>query len=616
MNHFPVPVKVTFNMRIKRPAGKTKAPQKLQSVLFSYYLIIPMIVMIAFSVFFYKYVSDILISRESNSLNTLNSSISDRLDSTITDLDYTSANINYAARRSNAFSEFFDHNTSSESLSNIADLAVAINGTDLKADQINLYDLQGSTIRIGMLNKNDSTDLSKLSWVDDTQKLNGSKFITTPYETTRYSVGSGYSKWYISVCRILTKSLGNSTGYIEVVKKCPSLFSPITNYVRSADSPAEFYVFNKTGELIYPYDISDEDKDKFSSYSSLLMLDNSNSIKDPVTGRQIRFARETSAYSGWTCLAIQQDRVILRPVISLTVILLIVVIVLLLLIVFLSYSLSKNMVKPVKHLKHIIQRLGVDNLGQEKTDNYNPTYQELGELYQEFQKMSESLNTSMGDLIESRQQELKSRSMALQSQTDPHFYYNTLSCIIVLADNHKDDEVIKLCRTLSQLMRYITSSSSDAVTVATEINYINKYLYCMKIRYQSNLKCVVDIDERIMSCAIPKLLIQPIVENAIKYGTDCIPPWTITISGTGTPSDWQITVSDTGNGFDGKAIEMLRSRMNECDDNHGMPELQINGLGMINVYLRWKIYAKHCAIFEFGNTEEGHAFVKIGYRSE
>lgn len=132
MNHFPVPVKVTFNMRIKRPAGKTKAPQKLQSVLFSYYLIIPMIVMIAFSVFFYKYVSDILISRESNSLNTLNSSISDRLDSTITDLDYTSANINYAARRSNAFSEFFDHNTSSESLSNIADLAVAINGTDLK----------------------------------------------------------------------------------------------------------------------------------------------------------------------------------------------------------------------------------------------------------------------------------------------------------------------------------------------------------------------------------------------------------------------------------------------------------------------------------------------------
>jgi two-component system sensor histidine kinase YesM len=116
-------------------------------------------------------------------------------------------------------------------------------------------------------------------------------------------------------------------------------------------------------------------------------------------------------------------------------------------------------------------------------------------------------------------------------------------------------------------MRYITSSSSDAVTVATEIDYINKYLYCMQIRYQNNLKCVVDIDERIMSCAIPKLLIQPIVENAIKYGTDCIPPWTITISGTGTPSDWQITVSDTGNGFDGKTIEMLRSRMNECDGN-------------------------------------------------
>ena len=136
----------------------------------------------------------------------------------------------------------------------------------------------------------------------------------------------------------------------------------------------------------------------------------------------------------------------------------------------------------------------------------------------------------------------------------------------------------------------------------------------MKIRYQNNLKCIVDIDDGITGVPVPKLLIQPLVENAIKYGTDCIPPWTITIKGTLTPSGWQITVSDTGNGFDDDAIKMLHSKMEECDKHPSMPELQINGLGMINVYLRWKIFAKDASIFEFGNTEDGHAYVTIGYR--
>lgn len=607
-------MKVTLNMRIERSSDKTKAPKKLQSVLFSYYLIIPIIVMITFSVFFYRYVSNILIAREENSLRTLNTSISDRIDATITDLDYTSANINYAIRRSDILTDSFNIDVSRVNIDTLADLTVAINGTDLKADQINLYDLSGNTVRIGMLNKSDSINPDTLSWRDDALALNGSKYITVPYETNRYSVGLGYSKWYISVCRTATKRMGKNTGYIEVVKRCSKVFEPVTNYIRSADSPADFYIFNKDGELIYPYDISDEEKKSCQCYSSLIDADNEKSVSDPVTGKKIRFARNTSGYSGWTYLAVQQDSVILKPVVNLITMLVILMLILILFIVFLSYSLSSSMIKPVKHLKHIIQRLGVDNLGQEKTDNYNPAYLELGELYQEFQKMSESLSTSMCDLIESRQQELKSRSLALQSQTDPHFYYNTLSCIIVLAENHKDDEVIKLCRTLSQLMRYITTSSSDPVTLAAEIDYVNKYLYCMKIRYQNNLKCIVDIDDGITGVPVPKLLIQPLVENAIKYGTDCIPPWTITINGTGTPSDWRITVSDTGNGFDDDAIKMLHSKMEECDKHPGMPELQINGLGMINVYLRWKIFAKDASIFEFGNTEDGHAYVTIGYR--
>ena len=82
---------------------------------------------------------------------------------------------------------------------------------------------------------------------------------------------------------------------------------------------------------------------------------------------------------------------------------------------------------------------------------------------------------------------MKARSMALQTQINPHFYYNTLSSIIVLAENGDSETVVKMCRNLSRIMRYITNTTETTVTLKDELDYVQKYLYCMKVRYQSSL---------------------------------------------------------------------------------------------------------------------------------
>lgn len=89
--------------------------------------------------------------------------------------------------------------------------------------------------------------------------------------------------------------------------------------------------------------------------------------------------------------------------------------------VIVSYRLSRSVVKPVKHLKHIIQRMELDTLGQEKVTSYPVSVNELEELYQAFQLMSDNLKDSMTQLNEAKEQEMKARSMALQSQINPHF---------------------------------------------------------------------------------------------------------------------------------------------------------------------------------------------------
>ena len=89
-----------------------------------------------------------------------------------------------------------------------------------------------------------------------------------------------------------------------------------------------------------------------------------------------------------------------------------------------------------------------------------------------------------------------------------------------------------MSRNLSRIMRYISNTSETTVTLREELDYVRKYLYCMKVRYQSSLNYSIDVDESLLDQPVPKLIIQPIVENAIKYGSDCEPPWTITISST------------------------------------------------------------------------------------
>jgi two-component system sensor histidine kinase YesM len=163
-------------------------------------------------------------------------------------------------------------------------------------------------------------------------------------------------------------------------------------------------------------------------------------------------------------------------------------------------------------------------------------------------------------------------------------------------------------------MRYVTDTSFTNVTIQSEVDYVNKYLYCMKVRYQTSLNYNISIDEKLLALEVPKLIIQPLVENAIKYGTTCAPPWTLSIVGKVYKDHWQIDIIDSGNGFTDEVISGITKRIQEVNANPGMPEMKINGLGIINVYMRWKIFCQDTMIFKYGNTQDGHGIVSIGQK--
>ena len=205
--------------------------------------------------------------------------------------------------------------------------------------------------------------------------------------------------------------------------------------------------------------------------------------------------------------------------------------------------------------------------------------------------------------------------LALQSQMNPHFYYNTLACISILAENGETEEVAAMCQKLSSIMRYITNPEESEVTLEKEFRYLEEYMYCMKVRYQDSLRFRISLREAMREIRIPKLSIQPLVENAVKYGTGNLPPWSISVDRLMDENQWYVTVTDSGRGLEKTVLQQLRQRLADVDAHpeRELAKLKIGGMGIVNVYIRWQMDCRNeKAIFDFGNTREGHAFVRIG----
>ncbi|MDC7289517.1 histidine kinase [Blautia schinkii] len=587
---------------------------KLQTRLFLAYLSLACLVLFSFAIFFYVFVSRQLVDSQIQAMNTLNSSFQTQVDAAIQNLDTVSVNINYSNMSKSVLDQSFELTISDRMLSDMADLFTSISGTEIKADQINLYDYSGRVLQVGLSTLVKNADESQMEWIDKTRELEGSKIITKPYNTDIYSKSAKYKQWFLSLYRSFFNQYGRPVGAIETVKQCKSIFKSVISYEKkNKGDAASVYIFDKDGGLVYPYEVTEEKAADIEKYfSSAIIPDSKLPFQSPINKTNEYASKIVSKYTGYTFLTVQPESAVLAPVYNLLKILLAVVAAFLFVSAFVSYRLSRSLVKPIKHLKHIIQRLELDTLGQEKATSYPVSVNELEELYQAFQHMSDNLKDSMNQLMEAKEQEVKSRTLALQTQINPHFYYNSLSSIMVLAENGDNEVVVKMCRNLSKIMRYITNTAGTTVPLREEIDYVEKYLYCMKVRYQTSLNYTIDIDERLLEETVPKLIIQPIVENAIKYGSDCVPPWHITVRGYIEEDHWQIDVCDTGNGFTQEAIDKITRNIEEAVKNPGMPELKINGLGTLNVYLRWKLFCKDDIIFTYGNTADGHGIVSIG----
>ena len=209
----------------------------------------------------------------------------------------------------------------------------------------------------------------------------------------------------------------------------------------------------------------------------------------------------------------------------------------------------------------------------------------------ELHELTQSLNTMAGrlqDLIDENRREQenlkKSELRALQAQINPHFLYNTLDAIVWLAEAGQSREVIHITRALSDFFRISLSQGKDWIPLSEEIKHLTGYLTIQKIRYRDILDYQIDIPEELGSCQVLKLLMQPLVENAIYHGVKHRRGRGL-VRVTGRMEDsWLILeVADNGAGMTPERLAQVREGLSGSGAESA-------GYGLFNVNKRIQLY--------------------------
>lgn len=250
-----------------------------------------------------------------------------------------------------------------------------------------------------------------------------------------------------------------------------------------------------------------------------------------------------------------------------------------------SIFLSSKLIQPINRLLFSMRKVKNGNFKDKVDFKYTD---ELGMLVYEYNDMIDNIQTLIDKVYKLQLKEKEAELKALQAQINPHFLYNTLDMIFWKAERSNQREIGDMIYALSKLFRITLSKGNEFIPVKSEKDFIEHYLLLQSKRYRDKLLYEIDIDDSISDYFIPKLVIQPFVENSIIHGTETDNDISIIkITGTLLNNKLVFTIEDNGKGIDEKIInELLNSTLSLDKHNNSFQR----GYAIGNVNQRLALY--------------------------
>jgi len=254
-----------------------------------------------------------------------------------------------------------------------------------------------------------------------------------------------------------------------------------------------------------------------------------------------------------------------------------------------GYIIASRITKPILILEHAMTQFNSLKEGiQEPKGCY-----EVESLTRQFNKMLDQIGALLIEVKEKEQYLRDYELKALYSQINPHFLYNTLDTIVWMAEFNDSQKVIEVTKSLAQFFRISLSNGQEMISLENEFDHIGQYLFIQKQRYDDQLTYHINLEPGLKDLMVPKIILQPLVENAIYHGIrEQEGGGQVWVEASGSPDDLTLLVRDDGVGFD--------------QSNQSIKSVKLGGVGLENVKNRLDlIYKDQVTMTTVSNPGQG-----------
>lgn len=422
------------------------------------------------------------------------------------------------------------------------------------------------------ISMNANIDYTSQEWYQNALKSNGKPYITSSH--VQMEAADDY-RWVISMSRAITdNSNGEPLGILlinlnyDVIKNlCENITLGQSGYISIFDESGDI-VYNPYQQLIYA-GIRKEPVNEIT-----LNHNNNFTITDHFQKRY--YTVTSSEKTGWKIAGIYSiDEIIPKRQTGITFFY--IFLFFCCAGVILTISISERLSTPITRLSKTMKHIHEGNLNIRVNIESDD---EIGELAKVFNKMMDRISSLINDQHRTMEEKRKSEIKALQAQINPHFLYNTLDSIVWMAEIEGNNDIVEMTMALSKLLRTSISKSDELVRLSSEITNINSYLTIQKMRYKNKLNFSINIPDILSSCYVIKLILQPLVENAIEHGIRTKEGiGHLLVTGCDMGDSFIISIEDDGVGMTKDKISEILSK-----------DTPSHSIGIYNVNQRIKLY--------------------------
>ncbi|MDR6551747.1 histidine kinase [Paenibacillus qinlingensis] len=382
------------------------------------------------------------------------------------------------------------------------------------------------------------------------------------------------------------------TGYCSIMVNTDKLKELVENTELTPNST--LYILNSNNEVI----VSNNANFRGVLYEEILPVDRSrltNGVKTTINKEEVIVQeKDLEQADGWRIVSIipvQELTTDMHAIKNISIIAGIGIIVSMLI---MGYFFFNNLTRPVMGLIADMKKIGKRDVGfrvkVRSTNEVGVLAYDINSMMDKMEEMTSDIFNTQIRLYESELSKKQAEFSALQSQINPHFLYNTLNCISSIGLEYGSKEIAQITSSMSKIFRY-SIKNDELVLISEEIQCIKAYMNIISIRYESKFSMEVDVDEKLLDMKTPKMILQPIVENAVYHGLERVDAGGhLRVSGhIDANGDVCFQVSDSGLGIDTEGLASIKAKLNMDHSERVSNSLEGKSIGLSNINNRIKL---------------------------